>query len=99
MSAEEQTAHEDDFEHTFPSKPSELRGLSDNKLFETWRKMAYANRLAFGRMVEQEMTTRLIVALKGFKAAADRSARTLNFLTAVLVVLTVVLVIYTIRAG
>jgi hypothetical protein len=49
-------------------------------------------------MVEHEMNTRLIRALTDFKAAADRSSRTLNVLTLVLVALTIVLVIYTIRA-
>jgi hypothetical protein len=91
--------HENELGHTFPSKPSELRDMADGELFETWRKMAYANRYPFDRMVEQEMTSRLVAALKDFKAAADRSARTLNVLSIVLVALTVVLVVYTVRAG
>ncbi len=90
---------EDDLLYTFPAKPSELRGLTDDELVATYRKLAYANKHPFDAMVEHEMRYRLVVALRGFKQAADRSSRTLTVLTVVLVVLTAVLVVYAIRAG
>ena len=90
--------NEDDLGYTMPATPSELRQMSDEELARVSRKNAYANRHPFSSIVEAEMNTRLIAALRSFKAAADRSSRTLNVLTFVLVVLTVVLVIYTIRA-
>ena len=91
--------NEDDPGYTLPTTPSELRTMSDDELARISRKNAYANKHPFSSIFDQEMNARLIVALKSFKAAADRSSRTLNTLTFVLVVLTVVLVIYTIRAG
>jgi hypothetical protein len=90
---------EDSLGYTFPTTPSDLRTMPDEELARLWRRNAFANRHPLSSIVEQEMNTRLIAALKSFKAAADRSSRTLNVLTFVLVVLTVVLVIYTIRAG
>ena len=92
-------ADEDSFAYTIPGKPSELRTLPDEDLARLWRRNAYANTHPLSVKVEYEMNTRLIAALKSFKAAADRASLTLNVLTAVLLVLTVVLVIYTIRAG
>lgn len=91
------SGHEDEMGYTFPSKPSELRNLSNERLFRLWRKIAYENKHPFDRMVEHEMNTRLIVALSTFKKAADRSARTLSLLTVVLVVLTAVLVVLAVR--
>jgi len=90
---------EDDFSFLIPTRPSELRQMSDDELMRNYRKSAIANRHPFSSMLEYELQARVIAALKSFKAAADRSARTLNVLTFVLVVLTVVLVVYTIRAG
>lgn len=90
---------QDDPGYTIPSTPAELREMSDDELTSLWRKNAFANLHPLSSIVQAELNTRLIAALKSFKAAADRSARTLNVLTAVLVVLTVVLVVYTIRAG
>jgi hypothetical protein len=81
-----------------PSKPSELRAMPDEELFRFYRKLAFSNRYPFDRMVELELTMRLIMALESFKGAADRSARTLNVLTFVLVVLTIVLIVLTVRA-
>jgi hypothetical protein len=72
--------------------------MPDDELAETYRKSAFANRHPFSTMIEHEMSFRLIAALKDFKNAADRSARTLNFLTVALVLLTVALVFYAIRA-
>jgi hypothetical protein len=89
---------EDDLGFTFPSKPSELRSMPDGELAETYRKSAFANRHPFSAMLEHEMSFRLIVALKDFKKAADRSARTLNLLTVALVLLTAALVFYAVRA-
>jgi hypothetical protein len=90
---------EDNLGYTLPTSPSALRQMPDEELARTWRRSAYANKHPFSSIFEQEMNTRLIAALKSFKAAADRSSRTLNMLTVVLVALTVVLVVYTIRAG
>jgi hypothetical protein len=90
---------EDSFAYTIPGSPSELRTLKDEELARLWRRNAYANTHPLSVKVEYEMNTRLIQALKSFKVASDRSARTLSLLTLVLVVLTVVLVVYTIRAG
>lgn len=73
--------------------------MSDEDLFRFYRKLAFGGRYPFDRMVELELTMRLIDGLRSFKVAADRSARTLNRLTVVLVVLTVVLVVYAVRAG
>ena len=84
---------EDDFSFLIPTRPSELRQMSDDELMRNYRKSAIANRHPFSSMLEYELQARVIAALKSFKAAADRSARTLNVLTFVLVVLTVVLVV------
>jgi hypothetical protein len=89
---------EDDLGFTFPDKPSELRSIPDDELAETYRKSAFANRHPFSAMIEREMSFRLIAALKDFKKAADRSARTLNLLTVALVLLTAALVFYAVRA-
>jgi hypothetical protein len=88
---------EDDPSYLTPSKPSELRGLSDEELSRLARKLKFANHWPFYAMIEHELTGRLIVSLKAFKQASDRSARVLIVLTAVLVVLTLVLVWLTIR--
>jgi hypothetical protein len=90
---------EDDLAIRPPSKPSEMRKMSDDELATFARKLAFGGRFPFDRMVEHELNVRLIGAMKDFKRAADRSSRTLSMLTAVLVLLTIVLVIYTIRAG
>lgn len=88
---------EDELGYTFPTRPSELRTLSNERLFRLWRKIAFENKHPFDRMVEHEMETRLILALGAFKKAAERSARTLNLLTLALTVLTVVLVVLAVR--
>ena len=88
---------EDDLGYTFPSKPSELRGLADDELAATYRKLAYPNRHPLSTMVEQELSVRLVAALVGFKRASDRASRALIQLTLVLVILTAVLVWLTIR--
>ena len=90
--------HEDSPALSPPQKPSGWREMSDDDLAKFVRKLGYANQWAFHLRAEHEMTVRLILALQGFKAAADRSARILNILTGVLVVLTLVLVVYAIRA-
>lgn len=90
---------EDDLGFITPGKPSELRAIPLDELAATYRKSAFANLHPFSAMVEQEATFRLIASLEAFQKAADRSARTLNRLTVVLIVLTAVLVWYTIRAG
>ena len=82
-----------------PTKPSELRSMPDNELAEMWRKLAFGNQHPFDVMIEREQGFRLIAALKDFKRAADRSARTLNLLTVALVLLTAALVFYAVRAG
>ena len=87
-------APEDSLDFKAPATPSALREMPDEELFELSRKNAYANEHASRVKIEHEMNARLILALKTFKVAADRSSRTLNVLTAVLVVLTVVLVVF-----
>lgn len=89
--------NEDNLGFNFPSKPSELRLISDEALATTYRRMAYANRYPFDRMVEQELSIRLAAALVGFKRASDRASAVLIGLTVVLVVLTAVLVWLTTR--
>jgi hypothetical protein len=88
---------ENDLGFSFPSKPSELRQTSDEELATVYRRMAYANRHPFDRMVEQELSIRLMAALVGFKRASDRASAVLIGLTVVLVVLTGVLVWLTTR--
>jgi hypothetical protein len=83
---------EDDPSFLTPSKPSELRALPDEELYRLFRKLAFANTWPFHAMFEMELRARLIAALKDFKQASDRSARVLIVLTAVIGVLTVVLV-------
>jgi hypothetical protein len=90
---------EDSPRYVKPTRPSEIRQMSDDELMHLYRKQAFANLHPFSSMLEYELQSRVIAALKSFKAAADRSARTLNVLTLVLVVLTLVLLVYTIRAG
>jgi hypothetical protein len=91
--------NEDELGYTLPATPSALRQMPDEELFRVGRRNAFANKHPFSSIIDAEMNARLISALKSFKEAADRSSRTLNVLTFVLVMLTVVLVIYTIRAG
>ncbi len=88
---------EDDLGLSPPTKPSELRTLSDEDLARDYRKLAFAGRYPFDRMYEMEVSFRLIAALGVAKKAADRSAKILNVLTLVLVVLTAVLVLVAIR--
>jgi hypothetical protein len=90
---------EDELGFTVPGKPSELRSMPDDELAETYRKSAFANLHPFSAMLEHEMSFRLIAALKDFKSAADRSARTLNVLTVALLLLTAALVFYAIRTS
>jgi hypothetical protein len=88
---------EDDLSYLTPSKPSELRSLSDEELSRLARKLKFANNWPFHAMIERELTGRLIASLKAFKQASDRASRVLIVLTAVLAVLTAVLVWLTIR--
>ena len=90
---------EEDLGYVLPTGPSELSQLTEDELAALYRKIAFANLHPASPMIEHEMRFRLVQALQAFKEAADRSSRTLNILTAVLVVLTAVLVIYTIRVG
>ena len=76
--------------HRTPTKPSELTGLSDEELFKTLRKVAYANKWPLDAKVQFEAMARLIAALKW-------SSRWLIGLTVVLAVLTTVLVSLTLR--
>lgn len=85
-------ADEDDLSYTFPSRPSELRRLTDEELAVVYRKVAYANQHPFDAKVEQELSIRLVAALVGFRRASDRASRVLIGLTVVLIVLTAVLV-------
>ena len=80
-----------------PSKPSELRLLSNDELAATYRKIAYGSRRPFDAMVERELSIRLVAALVAFRRASDRAAAVLIVLTVVLVVLTGVLVWLTTR--
>jgi hypothetical protein len=88
---------EDDLSYLTPSKPSELRGLSDDELSRLAGKLKFANDWPFNAMIEHELTGRLILSLKAFNQASDWAAHVLIVLTAVLVVLTAVLVWLTIR--
>jgi len=81
-----------------PSTPSELRAMPDADFFRLASRMGYVRGWGKDRRIDHEMTARLIRSLTASKKAADRSALTLNVLTAVLVVLTIVLVVYTVRA-
>jgi hypothetical protein len=90
---------EDDLGFVPPTKPSELRALSDVGLATAYRKLAFGSRYQFDRMFEMEAQFRLIEALAAEKKAADRSAKILNVLTLVLVALTIVLVVIAIRGG
>jgi hypothetical protein len=75
-----------------PTKPSQLRGLTDDELFRLLHKVAFANDWSLDVKVQFEATSRLIAALKEFKRSSDRAAGALVFLTVVLVVLTGVIV-------
>ena len=90
-------ADEDELGFTFPSKPSELRRMTDEELAFTYRKVAYANQHPFHAKVELELSIRLVAALVGFRRASDRASRALISLTVVLVVLTAVVVWLTTR--
>jgi hypothetical protein len=87
----------DDYGYAIPTRPSELTTLNDTELFRLLRKVAFANQWTFDTKVQFEATSRLIDALKDFKASSDRSGRILIFLTVVLIVLTAVLVWLTIE--
>ena len=88
---------EDYLNQSFPNKPSELRQLTNDELFRAWRRLLYSSGASHDRMVEHELTTRLIVALGDFKKSSDRAAKAIIGLTFVLVALTVVLVWLTLR--
>jgi len=75
-----------------PSKPSQLRALTDDELFRMLRKVAFANHWPLNAKVEYEATARLIAALKDFRRSSDRAAALLVVLTIALVVLTAVIV-------
>jgi hypothetical protein len=87
----------DDLSYVTPEKPSELTALTDEELFRLLRKIAFANKWSFDGKVQFEATSRLIEALKDFKASSDRSAKVLIGLTVVLVILTVVIVWLTVE--
>ncbi len=88
---------EDNLGFSFPDVPSQLRGLPNDAFFRLWRKLAFAGKYPFDRMVEHELRTRMIVSMTDFKKASDRASRVLIALTVVLVVLTGVLVWLTFR--
>jgi hypothetical protein len=91
------TEDEDDLAWIPPTMPSDLRALSDEDLATTYRKLAFSGHYPFDRMYEMEAEFRLIQSLAAAKQAADRSAKILNVLTLVLVVLTAVLVVIAVR--
>jgi hypothetical protein len=80
-----------------PTKPSQLRALSDEELSRFLHKVAFANMWPISAKVQFETSARLIAALKDFKESSDRSAKVLVGLTIVLVILTAVLVWLTLR--
>ena len=47
-------------------------------------------------MIEHEMRARLIAALTGFRESSEKASKRLEFLTWVLVALTVVIVVFTV---
>jgi hypothetical protein len=62
---------EDDLSYLTPSKPSELRGLSDDELFRLWRKFMFANKWPFPEQAQHEMRSRLIGSPR-WQRRADR---------------------------
>lgn len=86
----------DDLSFSFPSKPSELVALTDDELFDLWRRIAFGNRHTFDAIVEKELQSRSITALKEFHASSDQASGAIKWLTIALVVLTVVITAFTI---
>ena len=70
---ETNTPDEDSLGYTFPTTPSDLRTMPDEEQARLWRRNAFANRHPLSSIVEQEMNTRLIAALKSFNAAAEQA--------------------------
>lgn len=79
-----------------PSRASQLAALTDDELWRLYRKIAFANQHPHSVMIEHEMRARLIAALTGFRESSEKASKRLEFLTWVLVVLTVVIVVFTI---
>jgi hypothetical protein len=63
---------EDASGYSFPQKPSELRELSDDEFHKLWRKIAFANKWTYDRIVEFELTIRLTKSLEDFKRVRPR---------------------------
>lgn len=78
---------------------AEVKAMSNEELARYVRETGAERTWALDNRINHELSARLILGLVAFKNAADRSSRTLNRLTFVLVALTIVLVIYAIRAG
>lgn len=97
MPLDHNPADEDDLSFHMPTKPSQLVGLSDEDMFRMLRKVAFANKWQLDAKVQFEATARLIAALKDFKRASDFASKVLIGLTAMIVVLTVVLVWLTVQ--
>jgi hypothetical protein len=87
---------EDASGYSFPQKPSELRELSDDEFHKLWRKIAFANKWTYDRIVEFELTIRLTKSLEDFKRASDRASSWVIGLTVMLVVLTIVIAALTV---
>lgn len=87
---------EDELGYVTPSKPSELRMMSDAELGTLYRKLAFANQHPFSAMIEHEVALRHVAALKAHSEATLKSGQRLEWLTWALVGLTIVLVVLTI---
>ncbi len=53
-----------------PSSPDEWHEVTDEELLWLFRDLAHGGRYPFDRMIEQELSGRLVVALARFSAAS-----------------------------
>jgi hypothetical protein len=86
---------DDDLVYVAPSRPSELRDMPDGEMFRMLRKVAFADAWPDGDKVRFEATARTIEALREFRDEARRSTHASFFLSALLVLLTLVLIAMT----
>jgi hypothetical protein len=87
---------EDEPGYITPEKASDWAALTDDELFVLRRKIERDNLWNFATRLENELTTRLILALSGLRRSSDTAARRLELLTRVLVLLTIVIAVFSI---
>ena len=87
--------NEDEPGYLTPQKASDWAALTDDELFRLRRKIERENHWHFAKVLENELTTRLIHALSRARESSDAAAQRLERLTWALVLLSIVIAVFT----